>query len=95
MVLRKAIYLTYSRQCFLSTAPLARRQERRLLASIVRATSEGLNIRAGVDIAACAISFIADPADLGIASRILIDRDAVISCYKNLKDKCVCVNKYL
>jgi hypothetical protein len=46
---------------------------RRLRANVVRATFEGLNIRASVDTAACAISRIADLADLGTATCVLID----------------------
>jgi hypothetical protein len=65
---------------------------RRLLARVVRATSEGLNIRAGVDIAACAISLIADLADLDTATGVLIDRDTARSWNKNLKDKRVYVS---
>ena len=59
----------------------------RLLASIVRATSERLNIRAGVDVAACAISRIVDPADLDIATSVFIDRDTARSWNKNLNDE--------
>jgi hypothetical protein len=55
-----------------ASSPLQLR-ERRLLANIVRAASEGLNIRAGVDVAACAISRIVDPADLFFAIGTLID----------------------
>ena len=62
-------------------------REHQLLENVVRATSEGLNIRAGVYIAACAISRIADPADLGIATSVLIDRDTARSWNKNLKEK--------
>jgi hypothetical protein len=68
---------------------------RRLLANVVRATSEGLNIRAGVDIAARAISLIADPADFVTATSVLIDRDTARSLNKNLKDKDAYVNEYL
>jgi hypothetical protein len=67
----------------------------RLLANVVRATSEGLNICAGVDIAARAISLIADPADFVTATSVLIDRDAARSLSKNLKDKGIYVNEYL
>lgn len=67
-------------------------RERWLLANVVRATSEGLNIRVGVDIAACAISLIADPADLNLAISVLIDRDTARSFNKNLKDKKVYVS---
>ena len=78
------IYSTYKTELL----PLHWRLRRHwLLANIVRATSEGLNIRAGVDIAACTISLVADPADLGPATSVLIDRDTARSCNKNLKKK--------
>ena len=67
-------------------------QDSQLLASVVRATPEGLNIRAGVDIAACPISLIADPADLDLAVSVLIDRDTARSFNKNLEDKMVYVS---
>ena len=66
-----------------------------LLANIVRATSEGLNTRAGVDIAACATSPVADSADHGTATGVLIDCDTVSSSNKNLKDKRMSVNEIL
>ena len=60
---------------------------RQLLANVVRATCNGLNIRAGVDIAACAVSRIADRADHYTAICVLKGRDTARSCYKNLKNK--------
>ena len=70
-------------------------RERRLLADVVRATFEGPNRRAGVDIAACTISIIGDSADFGLAASVLIDRDTARSSNKNLKEKMVYVNEYL
>ena len=70
-------------------------RERRLLADVVRATFEGPNRRAGIDIAACTISIIGDPADFGLAASVLIDRDTARSSNKNLKEKMVYVNEYL
>jgi hypothetical protein len=75
-------------QRFLSTGS-------RLIANVVRATSEGLNIRASVDTAACAIPRIADPAHLDTAAGVLIDWDTARSCNKNLKDERMSVNEYL
>ena len=59
---------------------------RQLVASVVRATFKGLNICAGVDIAACAASTIGDLADVVTATGVLIDRNTVLSLSKNLKD---------
>ena len=67
----------------------------RLLANVVSATSEGLNTRAGVDIAACATSPVADSADHGTATGVLIGCDTVSSSNKNLKDKRTSVNEIL
>ena len=74
-----------------SASPLLARQ---LLANVVRATSERLDIRAGVDIAARAISLIADSADFVTATSLLIDRNTARSCNKNLKER-VYVNEYV
>ena len=52
---------------------------RRLLANFVRATSERLNTRASVHIAASAISSVVDPADLDTATAALIDRNTARS----------------
>lgn len=63
-----------------------------LRASVVRATSEWLNICAGNDIGACAIPRIVDLSDLFTATGLLIDRDTARSWYKDLKKKRVYVS---
>ena len=70
-------------------------RRRRLDANIVRATWVGQSICVGVDSAACAMSIIVDPVDFVFAIRVLVDRDTVSSCKKNLKDKGIYVYEYL
>ena len=58
---------------------------RRLLANIVGATSEGLDICAGVDVAACATSRIVDLANLYTATGVLIDCNTARASNKDLE----------